>query len=68
MLFSMMKTEEIFIAKRDEGMVVLTLGVGCYCYISLSGNSYDLHHRHGIIGSRFHVHNAACSRAAGERE
>ena len=64
----MMKTYKIFIAKRDEGMVVLTFGVSCYGYISLSGNSYDLHHRHGIIGSRFRVHDAGSTCAASKKE
>lgn len=49
-------------------MVVLTFGVSCYGYIYLSGNSYDLHHRHGIIGSRFRVHDAGSTCAASKKE
>ena len=49
-------------------MVVLTFGVSCYGYISLSGNSYDLHHRNSIIGSRFRAHDAGNLRAADRKE
>ena len=54
--------------KRDEGMVVLTVCVGRYGYISLSGFPTTFIIDMALSAPRFRVHDAGSTCAASKKE